>query len=79
MMEGQRGNVSDKKSLHEGVVRMKEYEKEIKKAPNFIYVCDSEIYSNIVKYGENMKWIFRVPETIGNAKNIQNMIVQSGS
>jgi transposase len=37
--------------------------------PDFIYVGDAVMYSNILPLSEKMKWLMRVPETLSEAKD----------
>lgn len=67
-MEAHNGNASDKKVLHEAAQKMKTFCAGIKEAPEFLYVGDSAMYENCVKYGGEMKWLSRVPERIIEAK-----------
>jgi transposase len=39
-------------------------------SPEFIYVGDSAIYSNILEHSANLYWITRVPETIKEARKL---------
>jgi transposase len=67
-MEAHNGNASDKKIMLAASKKMKEFCKNLKGAPDFLYVGDSAMYENSVKHGAGMKWLSRVPESIGEAK-----------
>lgn len=69
-MESHSGNASDKKKLEEAAQRMQKFCKALNSAPNFLFVGDSAIYSNCVKYGQNLLWLTRVPENLKNAKKL---------
>jgi transposase len=69
-MESQSGNASDKKILPAAAKRMQDLCKQLEDAPEFLYVGDSAIYSNILQYSGDMKWLTRVPENILPAKQL---------
>jgi transposase len=69
-MEAHSGNASDKIVMQKAAEKMHKLSKQIKDAPNFLYVSDSAGYSNFVKHGLDMLWLSRVPENITQAKQL---------
>lgn len=69
-MESHSGNASDKKILPAAAHRMKELCDSLQKAPDFMYVGDSALYSNILEFSTKMKWLTRVPSNILQAKQL---------
>lgn len=67
-MEAHNGNASDKRIMIDAAKRMKDFCKDLKAAPDFLYVGDSALYENCVKEAVDMKWLSRVPETSKEAK-----------
>jgi transposase len=72
-MESHSGNASDKKTLEEAASRMQKFCKALESAPSFLYVGDSAMYANCVKYGNDLLWLSRVPE---NMKISQELLLQ---
>lgn len=72
-MEAHSGNACDKKTLPTAAVKMNALCKGMEKAPEFIYVGDSAIYSNILEHSTNLYWITRVPETIKEARELVSL------
>lgn len=72
-MESHSGNASDQKTLQQAAQRMKNLCKEIKDAPSFIFVGDSAMYCACVEKGGDLVWLSRVPRSIGNAKQIEDL------
>ena len=69
-MEAHSGNESDQKTMPEAAVKIRALCNELKNSPDFMYVGDSAIYSNILQHSNEMKWITRVPERIKEASNL---------
>jgi transposase len=69
-MESHSGNASDKKTLEEAASRMQKFCKALESAPSFLYVGDSAMYANCVKYGSDLLWLSRVPENMKISKNL---------
>ncbi|MEL6152471.1 MAG: IS1634 family transposase [Bacteroidota bacterium] len=68
-MESQSGNASDQVILQEAAQRMEAFGGQLQEAPNHLYVADSAIYSSCVAKGKNVRWLSRVPASIGMAKS----------
>ena len=69
-VEGLSGNASDKKSIKASIEKIEKFKKQLKEAPNFIYVADSALYSKELLNSPDIRWITRVPETIREAKEL---------
>ena len=70
-MEPLDGNSSDKTSFHETVKRVGEFQKQIDLEKKFKWVADSALYTKDKLLKSNdYNWLTRVPETIGEAKNL---------
>ena len=67
-MEPHSGNASDQKTMPEAAMRIKKLCEGLESSPDFIYVGDSAIYSNILQYSDDLTWITRVPERLKDAK-----------
>lgn len=68
-MEALEGNASDKKSFHDSLEKMTQFQKSLQAAPSFIFVADSALYTiDKLLAAPNLRWLTRVPETIGEAK-----------
>jgi transposase len=70
-MEPLNGNNSDKKSFHETIQKVRDFQKQINVEKNFKWVADSALYSekHLLK-GNDYLWTSRVPETIKEAKDL---------
>lgn len=68
-MEPQNGNSSDKKTFHETIERVRSFQKELKKCPDFKWVADSALYSKdgLLKNNDYL-WLSRVPENITESR-----------
>lgn len=66
------GNASDKKTFHETIRKVQEFQKQIGDTEPFNWVADSALYSknHLLKEVTSFLWITRVPETINEAKEI---------
>ena len=69
-MESHSGNKSDKIILPNSAVRMNEFCKGLSGVPDFLYVGDSAMYSNVLPFSKDIKWLSRVPENILQAKQL---------
>lgn len=69
-MESHSGNASDAKTLQETSQRIQSFCKTLEEAPSFLYVGDSAMYNNCVRYGNNLLWLSRVPEQVKSAKEL---------
>ncbi len=69
-MESHSGNSSDKKILPQAAARMHALCQQLSGVDDFIYVGDSAMYSNILPYSADMKWLSRVPDNILPAKQL---------
>ena len=67
-LEAHSGNASDKNVLVSASQKMKAFCETLKEAPDFLYVGDSAMYENSVKHMADIKWLSRVPESIGEAR-----------
>lgn len=78
-MEPLSGNSSDKKSFHETIKKVREFQKEINLEKNFKWVADSALYSkeNLLKTNDYL-WLSRVPETILEAKELSGRLLKDG-
>jgi transposase len=61
-MEAHSGNASDKKVLHESVLRMQNFCKQLKETPAFLFIGDSAMYEGCLKKANNLLWLSHVPE-----------------
>ena len=70
-MEPLDGNSSDKKSFHETIKKIRDFQKQIKNCPNFKWVADSALYTKdkLLKQRDYL-WLSRVPETIKEAREL---------
>ncbi len=66
------GNSSDKSSFHNTIARIRSFQKSLKDPEEFCWVADSALYSkeHLLRSGEKMLWLTRVPETIKEAKEL---------
>ena len=68
-MEARDGNSSDKKSFHETIQRVREFQTQVAVDTPFKWVADSALYSRNKLLSQNeYLWLCRVPETINEAK-----------
>ena len=70
-MEPLDGNSSDKKSFHETIKKVRDFQNQIKSGPNFKWVADSALYTKdkLLKQTDYL-WLSRVPETIKEARDL---------
>ncbi len=66
------GNSSDKSSFHNTIARIRSFQKSLKDPEEFCWVADSALYSkeHLLRSGEKMLWLTRVPETIKEAREL---------
>lgn len=71
-MEPMDGNSSDKKSFHETVQRVQEFQTQLKINHKFIWIADSAFYTpeKLLAHGKDLLWVSRVPETIKDCQNL---------
>lgn len=63
------GNSSDKKSFHETIRKVREFQKQINLDVDFKWVADSALYSSGSLLAANdYLWLTRVPETVAEAR-----------
>jgi transposase len=68
-MDALDGNSSDKKSFHETIRKVREFQKQVNLDADFKWVADSALYSSGSLLAANeYLWLTRVPETIAEAK-----------
>lgn len=68
-MDALDGNSSDKKSFHETIRKVREFQKQVNLGADFKWVADSALYSSGSLLATNdYLWLTRVPETIVEAK-----------
>jgi transposase len=68
-MDALDGNSSDKKSFHETIHKVREFQKQVNLDADFKWVADSALYSSGSLLAQNeYLWLTRVPETISEAK-----------
>jgi transposase len=70
-MDALDGNSSDKKSFHETISKVREFQKQVNMDADFKWVADSALYSSggLLAANEYL-WLTRVPETITEAKEL---------
>ncbi|NGX59903.1 MAG: hypothetical protein KR126chlam3_01063 [Chlamydiae bacterium] len=70
-MEPLDGNSSDKKSFHETIQKVREFQSQINREEDFKWVADSALYTKdrLLK-NNDYTWLTRVPETITEAKKL---------
>lgn len=76
-MEAHNGNASDQVVLHEAAQRMETFCSGLAGSQPFLYVGDSAMYSHCVKYGDNLRWLSRVPERVGACKDLVQMSAET--
>lgn len=69
-MESHSGNVADKKVLPEAASRMNALCKQLEGVDDFMYVGDSAMYSNVLPFSNDFKWLSRAPNNISAAKKL---------
>ena len=69
-MESHSGNASDQVILQEAAQRMEAFRAQLQEAPDSMYVADSAMYCSCVAKGKKLRWLSRVPASIGEAKSI---------
>lgn len=71
-MESHSGNASDQVILQEAAQSMESFRAQLQQAPDTMYVADSAMYSSCVTKGKKLRWLSRVPASIGAAKSLLN-------
>jgi transposase len=67
--KGLDGNSSDKKTFHEIIKAVKNFQKELKNQDSFIWIADSALYSKEALLSiQDHLWITRVPESLSECK-----------
>lgn len=70
-MEPLDGNSSDKKSFHETIQRMRNFQKNLKINHEFVWIADSALYTpEKLLTHDNILWVSRVPETIKECQQL---------
>ena len=73
-MEPQNGNSSDKTAFHETIKKVRAFQKQLKRCPDFKWVADSALYSKDKLLNQNeYLWLSWVPETIAEARQLVEM------
>lgn len=70
-MEPLDGNSSDKKSFHETIKKVREFQSQLNVEKNFKWIADSALYNqkHLLKQNEYL-WLTRVPEVIKEAREL---------
>jgi transposase len=70
-MEALDGNSSDKQNFHDSLDKITTFQKELKDAPDFIFVADSALYTiDKLLAAPNLRWLTRVPERLTEVKTL---------
>jgi transposase len=70
-MEALDGNSSDKQNFHDSLDKMAKFQKELKDAPDFIFVADSALYTiDKLLAAPNLRWLTRAPERLNEVKTL---------
>jgi transposase len=68
--EGLDGNSSDKANFHETLARIKTFREQLENAPDFLWVCDSALYSQNKLQQSGLLWLTRAPESLTRVKQL---------
>jgi len=68
--EGLDGNSSDKVNFHETLSRIKAFREKLENAPEFLWVCDSTLYSQDKLRQSGLLWLTRAPENLALVKHL---------
>ncbi|WP_157828022.1 IS1634 family transposase [Paraglaciecola sp. MB-3u-78] len=68
--EGLDGNSSDKANFHQTLARIKAFRDKLENTPEFLWVCDSALYSQDKLRQSALLWLTRVPENLGLVKQL---------
>ena len=73
--EAMDGNSSDKKTFHETIARVRDFQKQFADIPEFLWVADSALYSAkyLLQTNIGYDWLTRVPENVLAAKQLVQM------
>lgn len=69
------GNSSDKKTFHETIARVREFQKQFADVPEFLWIADSALYSkeHLLQSHLGYDWLTRAPENILAVKQLVEM------
>lgn len=73
-MESHSGNASDKKVLPDAASCMNSLCQQLEGVDDFMYVGDSAMYSNVLPFSNDFKWLSRVPNNILPAKQLLSAV-----
>ena len=68
--EGLDGNSSDKVNFHETLARIKAFRETLETSPEFLWVCDSALYSQGKLQQSGLLWLTRAPENLTLVKQL---------
>ena len=68
--EGLDGNSSDKTNFHETLARIKAFREKLENTPEFLWVCDSALYSQDKLQKSGLLWLTRAPENLTLVKQL---------
>ncbi len=68
--EGLDGNSSDKANFHPTLARIKAFRDKLENTPEFLWVCDSALYSQDKLRHSALLWLTRAPESLGLVKQL---------
>lgn len=68
--EGLDGNSSDKANFHDTLARIKTFREKLENTPEFLWVCDSALYSQDKLLQSGLLWLTRVPESLTLVKQL---------
>ena len=68
--EGLDGNSSDKANFHETLARIKVFRDKLENSPEFLWVCDSALYSQDKLHNSGLLWMTRAPESLTLVKQL---------
>lgn len=64
------GNSSDKANFHDSIAMFEAFKKQIAMADSFLWVADAALYDSGKLQASNIKWLTRIPQTKGYAKQL---------
>ena len=68
--EGLDGNSSDKANFHPTLARIKAFRDKLENTPEFLWVCDSALYSQDKLRQSALLWLTRAPENLALVKQL---------
>ena len=68
--EGLDGNSSDKANFHQTLARIKAFRDKLENTPEFLWVCDSALYSQDKLSQSGLLWLTRAPENLALVKQL---------